>query len=70
MFLSNHSFLHRSNKSWADLTDEAKLTRNEEKEHMQVKMFFFYGNNDDDDDVDNGCLIMMGMSVMIMIVAR
>jgi len=26
----------RSNKSWADLTDEAKLTRNEEKEHMQA----------------------------------
>jgi hypothetical protein len=39
-----HSFIHkiihssissRSNRSWADLTDEGKLTRNEEKEHMQ-----------------------------------
>ena len=28
----------RSNKSWADLTDEAKLTRNEEKTHMQVQL--------------------------------
>ena len=29
-------FSMSSNKSWADLTDEAKLTRNEEKTHMQV----------------------------------